>query len=1112
MKLKKSILWISGIVIAAIIIISIFYSVDNHVSEAENILDKTGVKGGLIIHAGTTNGKLTTALHVNGRYIVQGLAQDDNMVKKARKYIKKKGLYGKVTVDHWNGKKLPYADNMVNLFVACGSDLGEINSEEINRVLSPKGVAYIRENGKWDKWIKPWPDDIDEWTHYMYNSQGDFRSKDKKTGLPMGIQWDGGPKWARHHDHTASMHAMVSANGRNFSVIDEGPIESIQFPSKYTLTARDAFNGIVLWKRELQNWYNHLYPLKSGPGWMPRRLVAVGNEVCFSPGIGQDMLKLDAATGEVIHEYNNTSTTVELIVSEGKIFANVDSDKKFPDYNQQDPNCWVERDRESQIWSWEKDKNKSYLKVFDSESNKLIWEKETNITPMTLVADDKTVCFHDGENMLSLDTETGNERWSTNVYEMNMVRTGYSGPRVILKDKYVVFAPKDKLFVLSKENGEVLWSEDEKPVSGHFSLEDVYSVSDKIWVMGRGNHGEFTTYDLKNGNKAEEISNPIESFYIHQRCYPGRSTDNFLLPPMMGTTAYNIDKKEWSIDHWVRGGCIYGMMPANGFIYTPPHACACYYQSSITGFAALTSDDRNPEDINITERLQKGPAYGKVENEKKYELSSWPVYRHDNERSGYVKSRVPINISPAWEIKIDDNLSQPTVAGGRIFISATNRHTIYAFDTGSGKELWQYTAGGRVDSPPTIYKGMAVFGCRDGNIYALRAKDGEMVWKYLAAPDNKKIVSYGQLESIWPVSGSVLIQNDKLYCIAGRNMFLDGGLKMLIIDPLTGELVNETIMDRTVSEPGKKDLQDFIMGKHMPVANADILSSDGSYIYMKSQTYDMNGRRVRIKPQRPDTQYGDEVHLFAPTGFLDKNWHQRTYWLYGRAAGEGWAEFQLPPKRVPYGRIISIDENNAYSYGRLPELLANTSISEYRLFSAAKKPARRVGIPRMEGDWSEADYYEGWNPEINKRGKTYITTMEVNDPLPPHTVDWKALDALPGKKLTALKYNWEMMQPEILVRAMVLADDKLFVAGPKDVFDEKKMWGHSNEQIFKEKINEQLKWINGEHGSFIWVVSKNDGKILHQYKIDYMPAHDGLIAANERLYLVTESGELICYE
>ena len=63
-----------------------------------------------------------------------------------------------------------------------------------------------------------------------------------------------------------------------------------------------------------------------------------------------------------------------------------------------------------------------------------------------------------------------------------------------------------------------------------------------------------------------------------------------------------------------------------------------------------------------------------------------------------------------------------------------------------------------------------------------------------------------------------------------------------------------------------------------------------------------DGKRVRLRPQRPDTQYDEEVHLFSPISFLDDGWHQRTYWIYGRAAGEGWAEFQLPPD-WPYARL-----------------------------------------------------------------------------------------------------------------------------------------------------------------------------------------------------------------
>ena len=92
---------------------------------------------------------------------------------------------------------------------------------------------------------------------------------------------------------------MVSAAGRVFYVMDEGPTESIQLPSEHFLTARDAFNVVVLWKRPLREWFNSLYPLKSGPGWMPRRLVAVQDDVYLAPGIGQDLLCLDAATGKV---------------------------------------------------------------------------------------------------------------------------------------------------------------------------------------------------------------------------------------------------------------------------------------------------------------------------------------------------------------------------------------------------------------------------------------------------------------------------------------------------------------------------------------------------------------------------------------------------------------------------------------------------------------------------------------------------------------------------------------------------------------------------------------------------------------------------------------------
>lgn len=1073
----------------------------------QSIINETGIQGGLIVHVGCEDGSFETSIDTDDSILVQGLTEDPITAAKAREHIRNKEQNGRVSISYYDGENLPYVESVVNLLII--SEPGKLSNQEIMRVLAPNGIVLLRKdkqipnlktiafekNNEWKIAKKPWPDEIDEWTHYLYDESGSSVSKDSVVGEPKGLRWTCGPFWARSHEHTASMNAMVSAAGRVFYVMDEGPTESIQLPAENYLTARDAFNGIELWKRPLDNWFNHLYPLKSGPGWLPRRLVAVEDRVYLAPGAGENLLCLDAATGEVLHQFEKTKSTFELIVSDGIVFAAIDPDLKPCDYAQEHPNCWKERDRASKLWGWHRDKGTRILKAFDAKTGQLLWEKEMPIVPMTLSADSNRLCIYDGNALFSFDKKTGDELWQTDISDMLQVLTGYAGPRLIICENHVVFAPQKEIFVLDAKTGDVIWTAKDKPRSGHFSLEDFYVIDDKIWVMGRDNNGRFKTYNLADGTVLEDYSNPIDSFYIHQRCYPGKATQKCLFPPIMGTTVYDMKANQWSISHWLRGGCIYGSMPANGMIYSGPHACACYYQSKVNGFNAVAPTAQPAVAPPSKKRLVKGPAYNKVNQAETYPTSAWPVFRHDNIRSGYVKTSVGKDISQAWEKSFQTKLSQAIAANGKVYISAIDEHTLYALDAESGNVIWHFIAGGRVNSPPTLHKGLALFGCADGCIYALDAKNGKLAWKFQAAPNSRQLVSYGQLESVWPIAGSVLVQDNKLYCIAGRSMFLDGGIRMLILNPETGELLYENVMDNKDPESGKP-LQEFLMGKHMPVAMPDILSSDSEYIYMKSQTFTKNGRRVRIAPQRPDEQYGQEVHLFAPISFLDDSWHQRTYWIYGRVAGEGWAEFQLPPKRVPYGRIMCVDDSNAYSFGRDPELLCNTSVSEYRLFSAAKYPERKVGIPSLEGRrWPSGRY-----PTKPERR------------LAAHTVDWKELAKQPMSKLTALKYNWINEAPEILAKAMVLTNDLLYIAGPRDTADEKRLWGLSNEKEYQQKMHKQVEWLNGKHGCFLQVVSKENGLTQSSYHLDHMPVFDGLIASEGKLYMSTTEGSIICYK
>ena len=101
-----------------------------------------------------------------------------------------------------------------------------------------------------------------------------------------------------------------------------------------------------------------------------------------------------------------------------------------------------------------------------------------------------------------------------------------------------------------------------------------------------------------------------------------------------------------------------------------------------------------------------------------------------------------------------------------------------------------------MDSPPTYHQGTLLFGCADGWVYCLNAADGRLVWRFRGAPAERLIGVDGQLESAWPVHGSVLVQNDVAYFTAGRSSHLDGGLRVYGLAADTGELRYQTLLVR----------------------------------------------------------------------------------------------------------------------------------------------------------------------------------------------------------------------------------------------------------------------------------------------------------------------------
>ena len=94
----------------------------------------------------------------------------------------------------------------------------------ILRVLVPGGVAYVKHGDAWTKTQKPWPTDIDQWTHFLHGPDNNAVAHDRRVDIPRSMQWVAEPRWGRSHEELASMSAAVTAAGRIYYIVDEAPL------------------------------------------------------------------------------------------------------------------------------------------------------------------------------------------------------------------------------------------------------------------------------------------------------------------------------------------------------------------------------------------------------------------------------------------------------------------------------------------------------------------------------------------------------------------------------------------------------------------------------------------------------------------------------------------------------------------------------------------------------------------------------------------------------------------------------------------------------------------------------------------------------------------------
>lgn len=786
---------------------------------AKDLMSRAGICRGIVSLPRCGDGQLAMAMARNSGMLVHAMDSRPENVSATRRLAQDAGLLGRqIYVERGELSSLPLADNYADLLVVADlqdADLARLECGEILRVLSAgRGKALLGRAGAgggltqvaleaWVKKIgiadakvvqdarglwavisKPRLAGSDDWTHQLHGPDNNPVSKDMTFKWPYLVQYLGKP-------YLGDSGARESAAGGRLFVMCGWwyRVPGAWKDPTNSLHAYNVYNGRELWSKNLTA--SHLTDF----GAHRSALVATDSVVYVLEG--NAVLVLDAETGAQIRSIALDKTGEEgkwIALSDGVLFA-LGGDK--------DPAVKLSATTYPGVVTSVVPQTKAIIGMgkkiaaFDAGTGKDLWvhEEDKPIEARCLAISAGKLFFYSEQSRAGcLDGRTGRLLW-TNA-DAQVLAAFADGP---WKENtpYGVMATPDAVYIsrgakvaLSAKDGTLLWKDDKNRVGGRFSAQNLLLIGDRL----QSSVGMLLE-PLTGKPKVDARGTPVRAA-VWGVCDQRTALD----------TPYGHDNpvnQQRLNPTGVKPPCDSGMIVADGVMFASPNACVC--DSQTKGFTAFSAanDFKLDQPANAADRLERGDGELNPAAALQAGAKDWPVYRGNAQRNGSSGATVSPKAAVLWQYQPahpfvnepwPDTLTteadhKPTAAiciAGWVFFAGTDG-VVHCLDSQTGLQKWSFATDGPVHACPTFWEGRLYVGSADGCAYALEAATGRLLWRFRGAPEPRRILVYGQLQSSWPVDTGVFIHEGVAYFAAG--MRDEMGTHIYALDAKSGGII-----------------------------------------------------------------------------------------------------------------------------------------------------------------------------------------------------------------------------------------------------------------------------------------------------------------------------------